>query len=102
MKVQMIHNARASGCAQVHSDIEALRFHLILHGLNGALQAGLKIQERLVVQRGQVVGVLKRNHHEMPAVVGILIENREAMSRSVKDIVLGICVLLGNLAKHAA
>jgi len=100
--VDMLGYAGAGGFAQVHAQIHALGTIYLAQLLVSDADEREEFLSRGLVDTLERIGVLERNHHEVPGSVGIAIQNNVVEARTVNDEGSLVILLFGKIAEDAA
>jgi dolichyl-phosphate beta-glucosyltransferase len=102
MQMDVVRDPSARRLPLIDSQVEALWMHRLIEDQHGELRRGEKLAPRFFVDLGEVSGVQIGHDQQMPGVVRVQIEEREAAIPSVDDVVVVVLVLMRLDAKHAA
>src|SRR5436190_8042126 len=102
MDVQVLLNARARHAAQIHADIEPVWLHRLRQRLFTAPHERHQLEQFVFGQIIEIWNLAVRQDHEMPAVIRMVIQHREA-GLPARDHIIGLIVIrLGNAGENGA
>ena len=93
-------NAGAGRMAEVQADVEAVGIHDRLERANAAARHQRQFRKRRFVQVVQIGGFLVGRHQQVPAVVGVAVQENEAVPIAVNDEVADVVLASGDAGKQ--
>ena len=96
----MLDNARAGDLPEVYADIEALRFHGLLEGVDAAAGLVHELEHFLVGERREIGHLAIGADEDMAAVVGKGVEDRVTRLAAVDDVVREVVARLRDAGEN--
>jgi hypothetical protein len=102
VQVDVVGDARTTGTPQVHAEVDTLALQPFAQHTDGPATEVPHLACDGVVEPDQVLGVLVGHHHQVPRVVGVGVEDDEAVLPAVQDQRLAVVVAGGQDAERTA